>query len=167
MALLCCAQAGAVQAHGMTPLPDYGRPPGARNPSVTQENLAATICEPGWARAQRPPAFVTTAIKRRQIAVRHLPGSMADYEEDHLIPLSLGGSAADTRNLWPQPRVAADGNDAARKDRLEAKLHRLVCHGGLTLQAAQSVISSNWMAAASQDQSPATRPNYTSASTAR
>jgi hypothetical protein len=72
---------------------------------------------------------------------RRLPGSAADYEEDHFIPLELGGHPTDPRNLWPQPI-----EQAKRKDRLELSLNRAVCAGRMTLGAAQHKIveSSLW-----------------------
>ncbi len=33
---------------------------------------------------------------------RHLPGSACDYEEDHFIPLELGGHPTGPRNLGPE-----------------------------------------------------------------
>ena len=72
---------------------------------------------------------------------------MRDYEEDHLVPLSLGGAPDDERNLWPEPRKSADGWDADRKDELELALNRLVCAGRLPLATAQEAIARDWTAA--------------------
>lgn len=71
-------------------------------------------------------------------------GSPADYEEDHLLPLGLGGAPSDPKNLWPQPRMAPDG--AAAKDALEDRLHRMVCDGSITLTEAQPCILADWVA---------------------
>jgi hypothetical protein len=122
--------------------------PGAINPAVTQQNIGGTICLPGWTRTVRPPASVTSALKRRQLGawVAYSGGPMGDFEEDHLIPLSLGGSPADQRNLWPEPRQPADGWGADRKDELERVLHRLVCAGRLPLPLAQRSIARDWIA---------------------
>jgi hypothetical protein len=115
--------------------PSYAPPPGALNPDVTQSNVAQTICVRGWTAGVRPPRAFTDALKRQQIAERHLPGIPADYEEDHLVPLELGGAPRDRRNLWPQPWP-----EAKRKDRLEAAYHRAVCAGRMTLSDARRMV---------------------------
>jgi hypothetical protein len=72
---------------------------------------------------------------------------MSDFEEDHLIPLALGGAPYDPRNLWPEPRASADGWNASVKDELEAALPRLVCSGRVSLADAQRAIATDWIAA--------------------
>ena len=71
--------------------------------------------------------------------------SAADYEEDHLIPLELGGDGWNPGNLWPEPRYGP--HPASDKDEIENHLHLLVCSGRATLGAAQRAISSNWKTA--------------------
>jgi hypothetical protein len=68
-----------------------------------------------------------------------------EYEVDHLISLELGGSN-DISNLWPQSYVTSPWN-AHVKDKLENKLHALVCSGQLDLKTAQQEISHDWVAA--------------------
>jgi hypothetical protein len=68
-----------------------------------------------------------------------------DYEVDHLISLSLGGSNS-IRNLWPQSTKTTPWNSYV-KDALERKLHNLVCAGQLDLKNAQSEMASNWIGA--------------------
>jgi hypothetical protein len=63
----------------------------------------------------------------------------------YLISLQLGGSNS-IRNLWPQSFVTQPLN-ATVKDRVENKLHELVCAGKLPLQQAQQEIASNWVEA--------------------
>jgi hypothetical protein len=108
---------------------------GVLNPAVTQQTIATTVCVPGWSDSIRPPSAYTSALKRRQMAELHLTGRPADYEEDHVIPLALGGAARDERNLrpvlWPQAR---------KDDRLETLLHRLVCARQMTLADGQYLI---------------------------
>jgi hypothetical protein len=69
-------------------------------------------------------------------------------EIDHLISRELGG-ADDVRNLWPEAYGTSPRN-AVRKDRLENALHKEVCAGGLTLEAAQKAIATDWIAAYQQ-----------------
>ena len=115
---------------------DTRPPPGALNPSVTQDNIASTICVRGWTKGVRPPASYTGALKRMQIARRHLRDTVpAHYEEDHAIPLELGGAAADPNNLWPEPIAAA-----RRADQVEGQLHDNVCAGRMTLGSARAAI---------------------------
>jgi hypothetical protein len=63
----------------------------------------------------------------------------------HLISLGLGGSN-DIRNLWPESLDTHPWNGRA-KDRLEERLHKLVCKGALSLDEAQTAIASDWIAA--------------------
>ncbi len=121
--------------------PNYTPPPGAINPQVTQANIAQTICVRGWTRTIRPPVQYTSALKRRQIAERHLPGRSSDYEEDHLVPLELGGHPTSVNNLWPQPI-----QQAMVKDKVELALNHAVCAGRMILATAQQKIRDpqNW-----------------------
>jgi len=126
-------------------VPDPTKTPGALNPEVTQENIQSTICVPGWTRTVRPEMAYTQRLKRIQIAMSDSDDrDMRDYEEDHLIPLSLGGSPDDPRNLWPEPWRPADGMGADRKDELEAVLPRMVCKGEIGLADAQQVFRGDW-----------------------
>jgi hypothetical protein len=68
-----------------------------------------------------------------------------EYEIDHAVSLQLGGSNS-IRNLWPQSFVTQPLN-AYVKDRVENKLHELVCSGQLPLEQAQREIASNWVEA--------------------
>ncbi len=125
-------------------LPDPDRTPGVANPAVTQRNIRSTICKPGWTKTVRPPSNYTTALKRKQIAALGLEDKrLASYEEDHAIPLELGGHPTSPKNLWPQPYMGRCG--ARIKDVLERRLNRLVCAGKLTLIEAQAAVSAHWI----------------------
>lgn len=64
-------------------------------------------------------------------------------EVDHLISLELGGSN-DIKNLWPQSYTTMPWN-AHVKDKLENRLHKLVCTNKMTLSQAQQCISRDWV----------------------
>ena len=64
-------------------------------------------------------------------------------EIDHLVSLELGGSN-DIANLFPEKAAPRPGYRV--KDKLENKLHSLVCSGAMTLAAAQRGIATNWQA---------------------
>jgi Protein of unknown function (DUF3761) len=129
-------------------LPNRSLTPGAVNTAVTQANIHSTICRTGYTKTIRPPSDYTTSLKESQLAsgyAYHGDTSTADYEEDHLISLELGGAPRNPRNLWPEPYAASEG--ARVKDRVENELHDLVCSGRLRLSAAQHAIAVNWWAA--------------------
>jgi len=126
-------------------LPDRGCTPGAVDPAVTQGNLSTTICHAGYTATVRPPVDYTNALKKQGMADYGEPGTAADYEEDHLIPLELGGSPRDRKNLWPEPRNIYHG--ALAKDNVENGLNALVCGGQMTLSEAQSRIAADWQTA--------------------
>ena len=125
--------------------------PGATDPRVTQANIGSTICVSGYTATVRPPTSYTSPLKRQQIIqYGDTDTKPADYEEDHLIPLEIGGAPRDPANLWPEPyaAVAADGTPAGArvKDRFENWLHDRVCSGALPLAAAQAEIAGDWVA---------------------
>jgi hypothetical protein len=137
--------AGSAMAQSSTP-----PVPGALNPAVTQENLMQTVCVRGWTRTVRPPEEYTEDLKRQQFRASGYASvglGMRDFEEDHLVPLELGGSPTDPSNLWLQPRTPPDGWGADRKDDLEGALNALVCSGRLPLADARQAIATGWQAA--------------------
>jgi hypothetical protein len=64
-------------------------------------------------------------------------------EIDHIVSLGLGGST-DTANLYPKKANAHPGYHV--KDKLENKLHDLVCDGTMALRTVQRQIAANWQA---------------------
>ena len=143
--------AGVVVNAAGAVLPNPSRTPGALNPTVTQADIGTTICVAGWTATIRPPSSVTTALKQQQLATGYAyRGDLntADYEEDHLVSLELGGAPDSPQNLWPEPYNVTDG--AHVKDQVENKLHTLVCSGALSLAAAQHAIATNWYLAYEQ-----------------
>jgi len=127
-------------------LPNAQVTPGAINPAVNQSTIGQTICVLGYTKTIRPPVSYTTALKKSQL--RTFPYSSYGstdtklFEEDHLIPLELGGNPTSPKNLWPESWSGA--SSARLKDALENKLHLLVCSHTLTLKVAQRAIATNW-----------------------
>ncbi|MGW5284471.1 hypothetical protein ACWERI_34310 [Streptomyces collinus] len=147
---LIAATAGTAQAstcsHAYLPLPDSSCTPGAYNPDVTQSNIHSTICVSGWTATVRPPTSYTNPLKAQGITdYGYTDTNMADYEEDHLVPLELGGAPRDPQNLWPEPYSGSQ--TAHSKDGVETKLKNAVCAGTITLSAARSAIKNNWTTA--------------------
>jgi hypothetical protein len=127
--------------------PDLVRTPGVANPDITQENIAQNICNKSWStKSIRPPSSYTTPLKRTQIdQYGYADKTLADYEEDHLISLELGGHPTDPKNLWPEPYHATISDGGARiKDKVENYLHGQVCQGSMTLEEAQRLIVTDW-----------------------
>lgn len=123
-------------------LPRPAVTPGRSDPALT----AQVLCAKG---------FTTTTIRnvpesvKRQVYSTYGVQNHAGYctgpegcEVDHLISLELGGSN-DPSNLWPQP-FAGQWN-AHDKDKLENRLHQLVCSGQVPLAQAQHDIATNWI----------------------
>ena len=121
-------------------LPDPACTPGATNPQVTQADIATTICSTGWTKTVRPPESYTEPLKRSQMAEYGENRSITSYEEDHLIPLEIGGAPSDPHNLWPEP-----GSSPNTKDDVEYVANRAVCDGTLTLADAQHQIATDWV----------------------
>ena len=130
-------------------LPNPRLTPGAIYTAVTQDNLDQTICRRGgFTKSIRPPEEYTSKLKREQIRqYGYSDYRMRDYEEDHLVSLELGGSPSSPRNLWPQPHHVAGGWGSYAKDKLENRLHKLVCRGQISLAQAQHEIATNWIEA--------------------
>ena len=127
--------------------PDPVRTPGAINSDITQENIRETICNPRWStKSIRPEASYTNRLKIEQIGEYGYSDSrLRDYEEDHFIPLELGGNPTDPRNLWPEPfDTSLPDGGAHAKDKVENYLHAEVCSGSLTLDQAQREIVEDW-----------------------
>ncbi|MDE1763981.1 MAG: hypothetical protein KGH88_07020 [Thaumarchaeota archaeon] len=120
-------------------LPDPNCTPGAVDPRVTQDNIDSTICVPGYTKTIRPPVSYTEPLKFKLMDAYGYTDSPSNYELDHLIPLELGGSPTDVRNLWPEPH-----SNSYTKDGLENYLHEQVCSGDMSLQEAQNDIATNW-----------------------
>jgi hypothetical protein len=121
-------------------LPDEKCTPGVADPAVTQDNIHETVCKTGYTKTVRPDVSYTSKLKKIQITDYGYPDTdMRNYEEDHLIPLGLGGSPDDPKNLWPEPHPSFN-----KKDETENYLRQELCAGRISLLQAQAEISGNW-----------------------
>jgi len=144
-ATLGLAACGAATYSENSGLPNTKLTPGALNPAVSQANIRSTICVVGWTATIRPPVTYTNQLKYSQLhSGYNLSGdlNMKDYEEDHIVPLEVGGNPTSPLNLFPEPRNIALGSYV--KDQLENRMHQLVCSGAVTLKVAQQVFLTNW-----------------------
>ena len=126
-------------------------PDPALTTGVTRALTLDQVCNTKWGKDVRA---VTPAMKSQVYAEYHMVRYQGDCalskrgcEVDHLISRELAG-ADDVRNLWPQPYGGQC--NAINKDRLENKLHKLVCGKAITLQSAQHAIATDWVAAYAQ-----------------
>lgn len=142
LGLSACGAATYSEASG---LPNVKLTPGAVNPAVTQANIHTNICVVGWTAKVRPPVSYTNQLKYNQLhSGYNLNGdlNMKDYEEDHIVPLEVGGNPSSPLNLFPEPHNIKYGSYV--KDQLENQVHRLVCSGQISLKTGQSVFLTNW-----------------------
>ena len=119
--------------------PDRRCSPGAFYSRLTR----AAICSPSFRTSsiRNVPQSVKFAVEREYGMRPAYYGR--SLEIDHIVSLELGGSN-DIANLFPEP-----GSGAANfrvKDRLENRLHDLVCAGRMSLRAAQRGIAADWEA---------------------
>jgi len=118
-------------------LPDRRCSPGAIDPALTRDVICSATFRTGSVRA------VTTGVKRAvEVEYGMAPRSYGRaIEIDHIVSLELGGSN-DIANLYPEPGSGSASYHV--KDKLENRLHRLVCAGTITLAAAQRDIARDW-----------------------
>jgi hypothetical protein len=113
----------------------------ALNPDVTQATIATTICVSGWTATVRPPSSYTSPLKVEQLAAfGYADQNPKDYEEDHRMPLELGGAARDTSNLSPERGPSPNPKDSA-----ENSARAVVCGGGMTLRQEQVALIAAWL----------------------
>jgi hypothetical protein len=119
------------------PDPDRRCSPGAIYSKLTK----AVICSSGFRTSaiRNVPESVKFAVER-EYGMR--PGHYGSaLEIDHIVSLELGGSN-DISNLFPEKLYARPGYRV--KDKLENRLHAMVCAGSIGLPAAQRGIAGNW-----------------------
>jgi len=118
------------------------RPDPKLTPGAILTTDAATVCQPGYSKSVRHTSGKLKATIYREYG---LDRAVSHFEVDHLISLELGGADV-AANLWPQSYETLQWN-AHTKDRLEDRLHVLVCAGSLPLEQAQRDIATDWIAA--------------------
>jgi hypothetical protein len=117
-------------------LPDHACTPGDIFPHATKDE----ICVPGYASSVRD---VPQSVKEQVYAAYGISSrNPGQYEVDHLVNLSIGGSN-DVSNLWPQAASPTPGFH--EKDKVEVYLQDQVCSGKMDLRTAQIQIATNWL----------------------
>ena len=111
----------------------------ALNPAVSEATVRSTICVSGWTATVRPPESYTEPLKLEQMRSEGLSGSPSAYEEDHRMPLELGGSPRDPTNLSPESHATSYAKDAAENAAL-----RQVCDGA-DLRTVQAAFVAAWL----------------------
>ena len=129
--------------------------PRSKSSGCTLGLLPDKRCSPGAIDRSRPafvlcdPSFRTGTVRNVSDVTKHAieieyglaPKAYgSSLEIDHIVSLELGGSN-DIANLYPE---LAPGFRV--KDKLENRLHKLVCTGKLSLRTAQRRIASDWTA---------------------
>lgn len=122
-------------------------PPIVPNPAKTPGDVLTTdkdtICAKGYTKTVRDvPQKLKDQIYSSYGVTDRKPG---EYEIDHLISLELGGSNS-ARNLWPESYETQPLN-AHTKDKLENRMHKLICDGKLDIRQAQEEIAKDWIGA--------------------
>lgn len=130
---------------GLDYLPNSTLTPGVVDPTKTVD----VLCAVGYStKAVRPPVSYTDNLKVQQMQAYHRSGTTRDYEEDHLVPLEMGGAPMDPHNLWPEPWNGVYG--AHIKDSVENASKKYVCQGD-RLTASQRLLEvqrgfeTNWI----------------------
>ena len=117
-------------------LPNLSLTPGVTDPAATLKKL----CKVGYTTTVRN---VPESIKAKVFEEYGIDPKSDKFEIDHMISLEIGG-ANDIKNLWPQSYDTMPFN-AHTKDKLENRLHKLVCAGTITLEEAQKQITTDWI----------------------
>jgi hypothetical protein len=134
---------GVVAVIFVTSVSAQGPKPRARlTPGETRPITIAEVC-------RSPQAEVITAnipedMRRKVFSAYGIRANWDDFEVDYLITPDLGG-APSFRNMWPQPYSAKWS--AHEKNKLEQRLHDLVCDGKVDLATAQRDIAADWIGA--------------------
>jgi hypothetical protein len=121
------------------PLPDRRCSPGAYSAGLTTQILCSRSFRTATIR-DVPQSEKVAVLRAYGMPVMRYGRTI---EIDHIVSLELGGSNA-IANLSPEQGSGAESYHV--KDRLENRLHTLVCTGRMTLRSAQRQIARNWIA---------------------
>jgi hypothetical protein len=121
----------------LSPNPDRRCSPGSYYSKLTK----AVLCSSGFHTSdiRNVPESEKHAVEIEYGMVPRAYGTT--LEIDHIVSLELGGSN-DIANLFPEKAAPSPGYRV--KDKLENRLHALICSGEMTLRAAQRGIAQNW-----------------------
>ena len=123
----------------LSPDPDPRCSPGALYSKLTK----AVLCSSGF-RTSSDPQRARVREVRRGTRVWDGPRALrGTLEIDHIVSLEIGGSN-DIANLFPEKAKPSPGYPV--KDKLENRLHAMVCANQMTLRTAQQQIAANWQA---------------------
>jgi hypothetical protein len=118
------------------------RPRAAITPGEVRPISLVEVC-----RSRDAEVVVQDIPRETQNAVFTAYGMKPDsgkFEVDYLITPDLGG-ADSVRNMWPQPYSTIW--NARLKDKLEQRLHQMVCNGQMDLPTAQRELAADWIGA--------------------
>ena len=118
------------------------RPDPKMTPGAVLTTDTGTICTKGYAKTVRHTSGKLKAEIYREYGIDK---TASHFEVDHLISLELGGADV-AANLWPESYDTVPWN-AHLKDKLEDRLHALVCAGKMPLARAQHEIAADWITA--------------------
>jgi hypothetical protein len=135
--LLAAAMCASLMASGS--LNDIHKTPG-----VARTESKAVICTQKTSTVRNVSEATKNKVYARYGVSKRGGWCKGGCEVDHLIALAIGGSN-DPKNLWPQTYTGRW--NAHMKDRLELRMHDLICQGKITPQQAQQEMSNDWISA--------------------
>lgn len=126
-----------------------GLPDPKCNEPIENKNLTlAQVCSPTFkTNSIRPSTSYTNKLKIQGMIDYGYPLNSSLVEEDHLGAITDKFDPKDPKNLWPQfwdLNVNGFNAGAHTKDKLEVKIHKLLCNKTISFNEAQ-VCFSDWI----------------------
>ena len=121
-------------------------PDPALTPGVAATGDKVTICNRSTKTVRNVPQSEKNEVLRRYGLKDRHDGWCGEHgcEIDHCVSLEAGGDNA-IENLWPE---SYEGEwNAHKKDRLENKLHHMICNGEISVADAQAMSCARWVEA--------------------